>query len=186
MTNPDPTALLAEWRGGNRAALDELFPLVYEELRRRARHSLRAQAPGHTLTTTALVHETYLKLMAVDRVSWHDRAHFLALAATAMRHVLINYARRNQAAKRGSDPTRVDLDEVPVLTDTGADQILALDEALCRLEAIDERLSRTVVLRYYGGLTIEETSEALGVAPSTVKLDWQKARAWLYREIADA
>lgn len=186
MPHPDPTSLLTEWRSGNRAALDELFPLVYEELRRRARHSLRGQAPGHTLTTTALVHETYLKLMAVDRVSWHDRAHFLALAATAMRHVLMNYARRNRAAKRGSDPERVDLDQVPVLTDTGADQLLALDEALCRLEAIDERMSRTVVLRYYGGLTIEETAEAIGVAPSTVKLDWQKAREWLYREVSAA
>lgn len=185
MIPADPTALLTEWRSGNQAALDALFQLIYEDLRRRARHALRGQT-GHTLTTTALVHETYLKLMAVEKLSWNDRAHFAALAARAMRHVLLNYARRNRTAKRGNDPVQVDIDEVPILTDTGADHILALDEALERLEAIDERLCRTVVLRYYGGLTIEETAEALGVAPSTVKLDWQKARAWLYREMSSS
>lgn len=183
MPDPNPTALLAEWRSGNHQALDELFPLVYEELRRRARHSLRGQDPGHTLTTTALVHETYLKLMGVGQISWQDRAHFMAIAATAMRHVLIGYARRNLAAKRGENPTRISLDDVPIFTDTGAEQLLALEDALCRLEAVEPRLSRIVLLRYYGGLTIEETAEAIGIAPSTVKLDWQKARGWLYREV---
>ncbi len=183
MADPDPTALLTEWRNGNRAALDRLFPLVYEDLRRRARNALRRQAEGHTLTTTALVHETYLKLIAVDRIEWKDRAHFMALAATAMRHVLMNYARRNRAAKRGAGRTRLSLDQAPILTDTGADQLLALDDALHRLAELNERLSRTVELRYFGGLTVEETAESLGVAPSTVKLDWQKAKAWLYREL---
>ncbi len=181
----DPTDLLTEWRNGNRAALDALFPLVYEDLRRRARSYLRRESPGHTLTTTALVHETYLKLIAVERVRWEDRAHFMALAATAMRHVLINYARRSTTAKRGGPAqTRLELDAAPILTDTGADQLLALDDALQRLALLNERLSRTVELRYFGGLTVEETAESLGVAPSTVKLDWQKAKAWLYRELA--
>ncbi|MGQ0701932.1 MAG: ECF-type sigma factor [Gemmatimonadales bacterium] len=187
MPGRDPTTLLTEWRNGNRAALDRLFPLVYEDLRRRARNALRRQAEGHTLTTTALVHETYLKLVAVERVCWEDRAHFLALAATAMRHVLMNYARRNRTAKRGGPGrTQLSLDEAPILTDTGADQLLALDEALERLAALNERLSRTVELRFFGGLTVEETAESLGLAQSTVKLDWQKAKAWLYRELAEA
>ena len=185
MPPSDATALLTEWRNGNRAALDQLFQLVYEDLRRRARHCLRGQAEGQTLTTTALVHETYLKLIAVEKVRWEDRAHFMALAATAMRHVLINYARRNRAAKRGGrKQTRLSLEQAPILTDTGADRLLALDEALERLAALNERLSRTVELRYFGGLTVEETAAALGVAQSTVKLDWQKAKAWLYRELA--
>ena len=184
MPPPDPTTLLTEWRSGNRAALDELFPLVYDDLRRRARNSLRQQAAGHTLTTTALVHETYLKLIAVDRVRWEDRAHFLALAATAMRHVLMNYARRNRTAKRGGpDQTRVDLEDAPILNDLASDQLLAVDEALDRLTLLNERLSRTVELRFFGGLTVEETAESLGVAESTVKLDWQKAKLWLYREL---
>jgi RNA polymerase sigma-70 factor (ECF subfamily) len=186
MPQPDPTALLAEWRNGNRAALDALFPLVYDDLRRRARNALRGQTAGHTLTTTALVHETYLKLIAVERVRWEDRAHFMALAATAMRHVLMNYARRNRTAKRGGGKgTRVDLEAAPILTDTGADKLLALDEALERLGKLNERLTRTVELRYFGGLTVEETAESLGVAASTVKLDWQKAKAWLFRELAE-
>src|ERR1041385_1390249 len=169
MPPPDPTALLTDWRNGNRAALDALFPLVYEDLRRRARSYLRRESPGHTLTTTALVHETYLKLIAVEKVRWEDRAHFMALAATAMRHVLINYARRSKTAKRGGPvQTRLELDEAPILTDTGADQLLALDDALQRLALLNERLSRTVELRYFGGLTVEETAESLGVAPSTV------------------
>ncbi|HEV8150455.1 MAG TPA: sigma-70 family RNA polymerase sigma factor [Gemmatimonadales bacterium] len=186
MPQPDPTTLLTEWRNGNHAALDELFSLVYEDLRRRAHHCLRGQAAGHTLTTTDLVHETYLKLIAVERVRWEDRAHFMALSATAMRHVLLNYARRNSTAKRGGGEVKLNLDEAPILSDTGADQILALDEALERLAALNARLSRTVELRFFGGLTVEETAEALGVAPSTVKLDWQKAKAWLFRELRSA
>jgi RNA polymerase sigma factor (TIGR02999 family) len=185
MTAADPTRLLTEWRNGNRAALDELFPLVYHDLRKRARAQLRGQPEGHTLTTTALVHETYLKLIAGDRVSWQDRAHFMALAATAMRHVLVSYARRNRAAKRGGGQGTLSLDEEPVFTDVGSEQLLALDEALERLARIDERQSRTVELRFFGGLTIDETAEALGLAQSTVKLDWQKAKAWLGQELAE-
>ncbi|HZJ01552.1 MAG TPA: ECF-type sigma factor [Gemmatimonadaceae bacterium] len=184
MERADPTALLTEWRNGNRDALDKLFPLVYNDLRRRARAYLRGQPAGHTLNTTALVHETYLKLVAVERIKWEDRAHFLALAASAMRHVLISYARRNDSLKRGGK-VAVSLEEALVLTDTGADQMLALDDALGKLAALNERLSRTVELRFFGGLTVEETAEVLEVAPSTVKLDWQKAKAWLYRELSE-
>jgi RNA polymerase sigma factor (TIGR02999 family) len=185
MEKADPTALLTEWRKGNRDALDELFPLVYNDLRRRARAYLRGQPAGHTLNTTALVHETYLKLVAVERIKWEDRAHFLALAASAMRHVLISYARRNDSLKRGGGRVAVSLEEGLVLTDTGADQMLALDDALEKLAALNDRLSRTVELRFFGGLTVEETAEVLGVAQSTVKLDWQKAKAWLYRELSE-
>ena len=185
MQSADPTHLLTEWRNGNRAALDQLFPLVYDDLRKRARAQLRQQPGGHTLTTTALVHETYLKLIAVERVSWQDRAHFMALAATAMRHVLVSYARRNRAAKRGGGQVALSLDEAPVFTDTGSEQLLVLDEALGKLAQMDDRLSRTVELRFFGGLTIEEIAEALGIAPSTVSLDWQKAKAWLGQELAE-
>ncbi|MGI9076696.1 MAG: sigma-70 family RNA polymerase sigma factor [Gemmatimonadaceae bacterium] len=185
MERADSTALLTEWRNGNRAALDKLFPLVYNDLRQRARGYLRGQRAGHTLDTTALVHETYLKLVAVERIKWEDRAHFLALAASAMRHVLISYARRNVSLKRGGGRVPVTLEEALVLTDTGADQMLALDGALQKLAGLNVRLSRTVELRFFGGLTVEETAEVLGVAPSTVKLDWQKAKAWLYRELSE-
>lgn len=185
MAPADPTQLLTAWRSGNRAALDELFPLVYNDLRKRARAQLRHEPDGHTLTTTALVHETYLKLIAVDRVSWQDRAHFLALAAMAMRHVLVSYARRNRAAKRGGGQRPISLDEAPVFTDAGADDLLALDDALGRLSTEDERLGRTVEMRFFGGLTIEETAEALDVSINTVKRDWLKAKDWLTRELQD-
>lgn len=167
------------------ADLDALFPLVYEDLKRRAHAYLRQQPAGHTLGTTAVVHETYLKLVASEHVRWEDRAHFLALAATAMRQILVNYAIRNRTAKRGGGTIPLSLDEAPLLSDAGSDRLLALDEALERLKAISERLSRIVELRFFGGLTVEETAEALGVAPSTVKLDWRKAKAWLYRELGE-
>ena len=183
MSSVDATQLLAEWRNGGRAALDKLFPLVYEDLRRRARAQLRSR-DGQTLTTTALVHETYLKLIAADRVSWQDRAHFLALASTAMRQVLVSYARRNYAAKRGGGAGTVSLDEAPIFTDTGAEDLLALDDALQKLAGVDERLSRTVEMRFFGGLTVEETAEALGVSVNTVKRDWDKAKSWLTSELA--
>jgi RNA polymerase sigma factor (TIGR02999 family) len=186
----DATTLLTEWRDGNRAALDELFPLVYEDLRRRAHRCLRGEAKGHTLTTTALVHEAYLKLLDVTRVRWQDRAHFLALASTAMRRVLVEYARRHKALKRGGGRAREALDpESDGLRDAGrlaaerADQMLALDRALDKLSTMDERLGRMVELRFFGGMTVEETAQALDLAPSTVKLDWQKAKNWLYSEL---
>jgi RNA polymerase sigma factor (TIGR02999 family) len=191
MSGRDPTTLFTEWRDGNRAALDELFPLVYEDLRRRAHRYLGGERDGHTLTTTALVHETYLKLLDVTRVRWQDRAHFLALAATAMRRVLVDYARRHRAVKRGGGvpPAGPDRDRLPDAVNfpaERAEQMIALDEALSRLSTRDERLGRVVELRFFGGLTVEETAGALDLAPSTVKLDWQKAKAWLYQELAEA
>ena len=188
----DATTLLTEWRDGNRAALDELFPLVYEELRRRAHGYLRGEGDGHTLSTTALVHEAYLRLLDVTRMRWQDRSHFLALAATAMRRVLVDHARRHQAVKRGSgrtieslDAGAVELDAAATLSAERADQMLALDRALGKLSAEDARLGRVVELRFFGGMTVDETAEALDLAPSTVKLDWQKAKAWLYRELEE-
>jgi len=139
------------------------------------------QVPG--LTTTALVHETYLKLIAVDRIRWEDRAHFMALAATTMRHVLMNYARRNRAAKRGSGRRRLSLDQAPIFTDTGADQLVALDDALHRLAELNERLSRTVELRYFGGLSIEETAAVLEISTPTVKREWSMAKVWLRQQM---
>ena len=191
MQTQDPTTLLTEWRDGSRAALDQLFPLVYEDLRERAHRSLRHEREGHTLTTTALVHETYLKLLDVSRVRVQDRAHFSALAATAMRRVLVDYARRHRAEKRGGGnaaaeaPLSFGLDEPATVAVARADDMLELDEALGRLAELNERLSRTVEMRFFGGMTIEEIAQALGLAESTVKLDWQKARAWLYRELKE-
>jgi len=182
---PDATSLLVDWRRGSRDALDSLFPLVYEELRRVAHRALRGQPSGLTLSTTALVHESYLKLIVNERVSWQDRAHFLALASRAMRFVLVSYARAHGAKKRGGGRTPLELDEDLSVSDERADEMLALDTALEKLSALDERLGRIVELRFFGGLTVEEISEALEISPSTVKLDWQKARAWLYREITE-
>jgi RNA polymerase sigma-70 factor, ECF subfamily len=191
MQMQDATTLLTQWRNGNRAALDDLFPLVYEHLRERAHRYLLGEGEGHTLTTTALVHETYLKLLDITRVRVQDRAHFLALAATAMRRVLVDYARRRRSAKRGGghEPDQLDvhamhIEETASLSNERAEEMLALDSALERLTAFDERLGRTVEMRFFGGLTIEETAEALDLAPSTVKLDWQKAKSWLYQELA--
>jgi RNA polymerase sigma factor (TIGR02999 family) len=184
MLQADPTTLLTAWRRGNRVALDELFPLVYEDLRRRAHQCLRQEAAGHTLTTTALVHEAYLKLIDGERVQWEDRAHFLALAARAMRQVLVSYARRYKADKRGGGAIPLSIDDELPASEIRADQMLALDRALDRLSQLNDRLCRTVELRFFGGMKVEEIAVALDVAPSTVKLDWQKAKAWLYRELA--
>jgi RNA polymerase sigma factor (TIGR02999 family) len=192
MQPEDPTTLLTRWRDGDRAALDQLFPLVYEDLRARAHRSLRRERESHTLTTTALVHETYLKLLDINRVRVQDRAHFLALAATAMRRVLVDYARRHRAEKRGGRspgldaPASVAFEEPATVAAERAHEMLALDEALGRLAVLNDRLSRTVEMRFFGGMTVQEIAQALELAESTVKLDWQKARAWLFRELKEA
>jgi len=177
------TALLSDLRRGDRAALDDLYLLVEEELRRRAHHYLLHERSNHTLSTTALVHETYLKLTDMTHLEWQDRAHFFAIAATAMRRILVSYARMHNAEKRWGKQVRVSLDDAPLVAGDRMEEILAIDQALAGLAALNPRLSQTVELRFFGGLTIEETAEVLDVAPSTVKLYWMKARAWLYREI---
>lgn len=179
-TETDITGLLVAWRAGDRTAVDRLFPLVYDELRRIAHRQLGGERPDHTLGTTALVHETYLKLVDQARAQLADRAHFFAVAARAMRRILVDYARRHRAAKRGGAQAPVSLDDTMLLLATQrADTLVALDDALLRLADVDERLSRVVEWRFFGGLTEEETAEALAVTARTVRRDWVKAKAWL-------
>ena len=179
------TQLLQGWSVGNREALDKLLPLVYDELRRLAHSYLTRERPDHTLQTTALVHEAYLKLIDQRSVNWQNRAQFFAISAQAMRRILLDNARRHTAAKRGSGGQKVSLDEVATLSrDTANESLIALDEALQKLATIDADQSRIVELRYFGGLTIEETAEVLKTSPSSVQREWTIARAWLYNAIA--
>src|SRR5919199_366543 len=179
------TKLLVDFAAGDREALDRLLPVVYDELRRIARRELRRERVDHTLTTTALVHEAYLTLVDQSRAQPGDRVRFFAVAATAMRRVLIEYARRRRAAKRGGGERPLSLDETAVAATDSAERLLALDDALTRLAALDPRQARVVECRYFGGLTEEETAEALGVTARTVRRDWVKAKGWLYRELHD-
>jgi RNA polymerase sigma factor (TIGR02999 family) len=179
------TELLFAVRHGSRGALDELFPLVYQELRRIAHRALLRERESHTLNTTALVHEAYLKLVDQNRAAWNDRIHFLAIAATAMRRILVDYARRQKRLKRGGELRPVSLDDAMLVADERADILLALDEALSILGSLNERLSRVVECRFFAGLTTEETAAALDVTGRTVERDWQKARAWLYSQLKD-
>jgi RNA polymerase sigma factor (TIGR02999 family) len=178
------TDLLLQVRGGSPEAMDRLFHAVYGQLRRIASRQLRNERPGHTLGTTGLVHETYLKLADQTRVEWQDRAHFYRVAACAMRRILVDYARRYRAGRRGGELQRVSLGEEATAQQRG-DTLLALDEALERLASVNQRLSHVVECRYFGGLTEEETAEALGVTSRTVQRDWAKARGWLYLELVD-
>ena len=184
-TTEDVTRLLAAIAGGDRGAWDELFPLVYERLRAIASRQLRGEREGHTFATTDLVHESYFALVGMDGVGWESRAHFLAVAARAMRRVLIDHARARGAAKRGGgrDPAALDIDALPARMPD--ERVLALDEALRRLEARDERYGRIVECRFFAGMSIEETAAVLGVSPATVKRDWMVARAWLHRELSE-
>ena len=177
------TDLLLEIRGGSPEAMDHLFQAVYGELRRIARRQLQSERPGHTLGTTGLVHETYLKLADQTRVQWQDRSHFYRVAAVAMRRILVDYARRHRAKRRGGELQRITLDESATSAERG-ETLLALDEALERLTELNPRLGQVVECRFFGGLTEEETAAALGVTPRTVQRDWAKARAWLYLELA--
>jgi RNA polymerase sigma factor (TIGR02999 family) len=178
------TDLLLQVSVGDASAMDRLFPLVYDELRRTAHRALRREHSDHTLGTTGLVHEVYLKLIDQTRVGWRDRAHFFAVAALAMRRILVDYARRQRRAKRGGGAAVVTLDESVVSLDERAENLVALDEALTRLSELNPRLSRVVECRFFGGLTEEEIAEALGVTTRTVKRDWAKARGWLYQELS--
>jgi RNA polymerase sigma-70 factor, ECF subfamily len=186
-SDPNVTALLEEFAAGDAGALDRLFPLVYEELQRVAHGQMHRERAGHTLDTTALVHEAYLKLVRhPPRVQWQSRIHFFAVAARAMRQILVNHARARGRAKRGGSATEISLDEAVVMPEARSEELLALDHALERLEAMDARQSRVVELRYFGGLTIEETAQVLDVSAVTVKRDWTTARAWLYREVRES
>jgi RNA polymerase sigma factor (TIGR02999 family) len=174
--------LLAAWAARDPSALDRLVPIVYDELRRLAHRYMRGERPGHTLQTTALVNEVYLRLAGIRGLQWRDRAHFFAMAGTLMRRVLVDYARRQGRTKRGGGIAVTSLDGHAVTSAPSVD-IVALDEALQRLAAVDPQQSRIVELRFFGGLTIEETAAALEISPATAKRDWTTARAWLHHEL---
>lgn len=186
MEQPPITQLLLAWRKGERSALEELIPLVQTELKRIARNYMRRQNPGHTLQTTALVNEAFLRLVDSDRVNWQDRNHFFAICAQLMRRILVDFARRKNSLKRGGAGLHVTLNENVDVADEKAAEVVALDEALERLARMNERQSKIVELRYFGGLTEEQIAETLGVSSRTVRRDWNLARAWLYRELSPA
>ena len=178
------TQLLVDWRNGNEAAFNQLMPIVYDELRRIARRYLKREGSGHSLQTADLVNEAYLKLINQQDVDWQNRAHFFAIAAQVMRHLLVDHARSKQYAKRGGGAQQITLDEGVAVAPEHSVELLALHEALERLAVVDKRKSRIVELRYFGGLTSEETAEVLGVSEITVKREWLKAKAWLFRELS--
>ena len=178
------TLLLQGWRNGDRNALDALLPLVYEELRRLAHFQLRRERQDHTLQTAALVHEAYLRLIGLNPPHWESRTHFFAIAAQLMRQILVDYARRHVAVKRGGGACKVALEEATLVSKQKDVDVLSLDDALKTLAKIDSRQSRVVELRFFAGLSLEEISEALEIAPATVQRDWTAARAWLHREIS--
>lgn len=186
MPKPSPTVtdLLRAWGKGDSAALDKLVPLVYDELRRQAHRYLRRERPGHTLQTTGLVHEAYLRLVDQRETDWQNRAQFFAVAAQMMRRVLIDHARSKQAVKRGGDNIRVTLEDAMAAVQERGVDLLDLDEALTRLAELDPQQAKVVELRYFTGLGIEETSQVLAISPATVKREWTMARAWLRRELA--
>ena len=177
------TELLVRWRGGDREALDALMPLVYNELRRIAHHYLNNERPGHTLQSTALVHEAYARMVEQDFPQWQNRAHFSAVAAQLMRQILVDYARSHRAGKRGGNVCKLALEEVGEQAQPVDFDVVALDEALKTLAEMDQQQSKVVELKFFAGLSIDDTAEVLGVSSSTVKRDWITARAWLYREL---
>lgn len=179
------TQLLLDWGNGDKAALDKLVPVVYQELRRLAAYYMRRERPGHTLQTSALVNEAYMRLVDYSQIRWQSRAHFFAVAAQAMRRILVEHARKRHFAKRGGGAVQVSFDETAIVSQEQASDLVALDDALTSLEAMDERKARIVELRYIGGLNIEETAEVLGISPATVQREWRAAKAWLYRAIKD-
>jgi RNA polymerase sigma factor (TIGR02999 family) len=176
------SALLADWANRDPQARERLVPIVYEELRRLAHHYMRGERAGHTLQTTALVNEVYLRLAGIDEVQWRDRAHFFAMVATLMRRVLVDYARQRGREKRGGGVPMTSLDGNAAAPEQAVD-VVALDQALERLAAVDPQQSRIVELRFFAGLSVEETAEAVGVSPATVKRDWATAKLWLYNEL---
>jgi RNA polymerase sigma factor (TIGR02999 family) len=181
---PDVTQKLLAWREGSQGALNELLPLVYSELRRLARYQLRRGRNEDTMQSAGLVNEAYLRLVDQDRVKWKDRAHFFGLASNLMRGIVVDHYRTRHAAKRGGYAATVPIDEAgPIANTNGRENMMALDQAITRLEAMDAQQARIVELRYFGGLSIEETAEVIGVSPATVKNKWNLARSWLHREL---
>jgi RNA polymerase sigma factor (TIGR02999 family) len=178
-----PTELLRAWSHGDGSALERLVPLVYEELHRLARRYMRQERPDHTLQATSLVNEAYLRLIDVNRVEWRDRAHFLAVAAQMMRRILVESARNRRRQKRGGGAVHVNFDDMQELPDLKERDLVALSDALSALGTRDARMGQVVELRFFGGLTVEETASVLGVSPETVMRDWKTAKAWLLREI---
>ncbi|MGH9970343.1 MAG: sigma-70 family RNA polymerase sigma factor [Pyrinomonadaceae bacterium] len=178
------TELLICWGNGDKEALDRIVPIVYDELRRQAARYLRRERVGHTLQTTALIHEAYLRLVDQKNVHWQNRAHFFGIAAQLMRRILVDHARTKKRAKRGGSDVRVSLGDATVIAKSQDLDVVALDEALDRLAEIDEQQSKIVELRFFSGLSVEETAEALGISAATVKRDWRMAKAWLHREIS--
>jgi RNA polymerase sigma factor (TIGR02999 family) len=187
MTEPQThrvTQLLIDWSNGDQSAFDKLMPLIDEELRRLAHHYMSRERVGHTLQTTALVNEAFLKLVNRKNLQWQNRAHFFGLAAQVMRTILVDHARSHASAKRGGGARNLELDEALLVSQQKASEVVALDEALNQLALIDLRQSRIVELRFFGGLTVEEAAEVLHVSPVTIKREWSTAKAWLYRELA--
>jgi RNA polymerase sigma-70 factor (ECF subfamily) len=181
--SPEVTRLLIDWSNGRREARERLLPIVYEELRRMAQRQMRQERTGHTLQATALVHEAYLKLVDQRRVSWRNRAHFFGVAAKMMRRILVDHARSHATEKRGGDWERLSLDEAPMIAVDAVVDLVGLDGALDRLAVLDEQQAKVVELRYFGGLTIDETAEVLHISPATVSREWTVAKAWLFGEL---
>lgn len=189
MTKRSPeeiTALLLAWSRGQSSALDQLIPLVHDELHGIAKRYMRRERPGQTMQTTALVHEAYLRLIDSSRVQWQNRAHFFAIAAQLMRRILVDFARRRHNLKGGGDVKKVSLDEALVVSGETGEEMIAIDDALNTLASLDARQSQVVELRFFGGLSIDETAEVLKVSEGTVRRDWSLAKAWLHRELSGA
>jgi RNA polymerase sigma-70 factor, ECF subfamily len=183
LSKPNVTELLLEWQQGDREALDRLTPLVYDELRRIAHRYVQGERNGHTLETTALVNEAYLRLVGGQKIDWQNRAHFFAVTAQVMRHILIDHARKRHYMKRGGEAQQVSFEEANAMTETRAAELVALDDALAALAKLDPRKSRVVELRYFGGLSLEETADVLEISMMTVRRDWRAAKAWLYKAV---
>lgn len=182
-STPSVTQLLQAWRAGDKAALNQLLPLVQDELHRLAKRIMSRERQGHTWQTTELVNEAYLRLVNQQQVEWQDRAHFFAVASQVMRHLLVDHARERQLVKHGGGAQRLSLDDVALIAPDRSAELLALDDALGRLANFDQQKSRIVELRYFGGLTVEEVAEVLGIASITVKREWARAKLWLYKEL---
>ena len=184
VSQDDVTAILRAWSEGDRRALDRLTPIIYDELRRLARRYMRQERPGHSLQTTALVNEAYMRLVDYTRMQWQDRAHFFAVSAQLMRRILVDHARRHNL-KRGGAVPHVSLDDAASVAGEAPTDLVALDDALNALAQLDPRKARVVEMRFFGGLSVEETAVVLSVSPITVMRDWNSAKAWLYRELTD-